>query len=495
MAYAHTSKVAKKEPSWGSVDKTKLPDSAFADSKNRKYPHHWISGGVMYLHRGGLAAARSAAGGARSGKKASTKVSSHINKHAKDIGMGEDKKKQQIDMETLNVGINALHIMDPEIHECLFKKEEGEGASYNFSMIGYSGGIIKNHWYWGNLAIDLAGFLFNKPKYPILRDHDTNREIGFSKKPAVEAGKGLVFTNKNATLLENEEAVKFVENAFKGFPYQASIYGKPLVIEKIAEGQSVKVNGLTLKGPGTVWRKTEYMECSICVFGYDDKTIAQVFSDNGQHLDMEVESIRTVEEQELTNDKMEVFGMDLEKLKEESPEEYEALMAEAKEAAAKELEDAFTSKLAGKDGEISSLAAEKETLTVTLQTTEARVLALEKKDVLREEEAMNFKAASIWKSELANSGLPEWLHAKVQKHVQRASFMGEDGGFNVEAFTEAVKAEIKDWGSHVSQEDVQGFSLLGRSVEGGSSHEKLDSDAMVDRMLGYVGQSHPDTTH
>jgi hypothetical protein len=399
----------------------------------------------------------------------------------------EVDKKQQVDMETLNVSTNALHIMDPEIHECLFKKGEEGGADYNFSMIGYSGGVIKGHWYWGNLAIDLGGFIFNKKKYPILRDHNPDREIGFSNKPSIEADKGLVFSNKNATLLDNDEATKFIENAFKGFPYQASIYGKPLVIEKIAEGQTVKVNGQSLKGPGTVWRKTEYMECSICVFGYDDKTTAQVFSEGGEHLSMDVESIRMVEPEQ-TKD-MEVFGMDLNKLKEESPEEYEALLAEAAAKAAEDAVEQFKATLAEKDKEISSLAADKVTLTATLQKTEDRVLSLEKKDALREEESLNLRAANIWKAELSQSGLPEWLHEKVQKHVQRVPFMGEDGVFDVQGFTQAVKDEIKDWETHSTpREDVQGFAFLQREAEGGDAHKKFESDAMVSRMLGYVGR-------
>lgn len=104
-ALTHNSKTADSEPGWGGVDKTKLPSSAFATKgANRtdlKYPHHWVSGGktndegvyvsgTMYLHRGGLRAALSAAGGARSGKKASSAIKAHIQRHANAIGMGED---------------------------------------------------------------------------------------------------------------------------------------------------------------------------------------------------------------------------------------------------------------------------------------------------------------------------------------------------------------------------------------------------------------------
>lgn len=61
------------EPSWGSVDKTKLPRAAFliqgeADKKSTwKFPVYWLRNGHLVLHRGGLRAALSAAAGGRSG--------------------------------------------------------------------------------------------------------------------------------------------------------------------------------------------------------------------------------------------------------------------------------------------------------------------------------------------------------------------------------------------------------------------------------------------
>jgi signal peptide peptidase SppA len=91
MSYSHNSKLKEGEPVWStyiSAHRKELPDSAFADTANRKYPHHWISGGVMYLHRGGLAAARSRAGQYDPGSG----VTAHLNVHAKAIGMGEKTK-------------------------------------------------------------------------------------------------------------------------------------------------------------------------------------------------------------------------------------------------------------------------------------------------------------------------------------------------------------------------------------------------------------------
>ncbi len=112
-AFTHNSKTVDTEPSWGSIDKTKLPRTAFADmgETDKKstwgYPHHWVQGGsnldkdgvytdgVMYLHRGGLNAAWAAANGARSGVQASPAVKAHLQAHRKALGLDTAKSEQE----------------------------------------------------------------------------------------------------------------------------------------------------------------------------------------------------------------------------------------------------------------------------------------------------------------------------------------------------------------------------------------------------------------
>lgn len=111
-ALTHNSNTADSEPSWGDVDKTKLPRLAFADmgEPDKKstwgYPHHAVKDGggmnemgcfttgTMYLHRGGLNAAWAAANGARSGQEASDAVKSHLQAHRKALGM--DKEEESV---------------------------------------------------------------------------------------------------------------------------------------------------------------------------------------------------------------------------------------------------------------------------------------------------------------------------------------------------------------------------------------------------------------
>jgi len=104
MAMRHNSNLADSEPAWGDVDKTRLPRAAFADGGEPDakstwgYPHHWVqdggdldedgiyTSGTMYLHRGGLNAAWSAAQGGRSGEKASAAITSHLQAHRRAVG-------------------------------------------------------------------------------------------------------------------------------------------------------------------------------------------------------------------------------------------------------------------------------------------------------------------------------------------------------------------------------------------------------------------------
>jgi len=102
MALTHNSNVADSEPTWSEVDKTNLPNNAFADSGGRRYPHHWVqdggdpdddgryTSGTMYLHRGGLNAAWSAAQGGRSGEEASTEIKGHLTTHRAALGLDKE---------------------------------------------------------------------------------------------------------------------------------------------------------------------------------------------------------------------------------------------------------------------------------------------------------------------------------------------------------------------------------------------------------------------
>lgn len=143
-------------------------------------------------------------------------------------------------------------------------------------MVIYSGALIRDHWHWGNLSIDLEGMSFPKKKYPILENHRTDRKIGFSGKPSINGN--LKLNPDTVTFLDTEASLEFRKLSKEGFPYESSMYAKPTVIERVEEGAAVEVNRMTVKGPATVWRKSVFKEASVCVFGWDSRTEASAFS-------------------------------------------------------------------------------------------------------------------------------------------------------------------------------------------------------------------------
>ena len=143
-----------------------------------------------------------------------------------------------------------------------FDQASGEKASARLNMVAYSGGIIKGHWHWDDLALDLSGIMLPKAKYPILESHDTSAKIGFTGKPIV--GADLRIDPESTVFVSTPQSEEFQRLSAEGFPFEASIRVKPLAIERVAEGAMVDVNGIKLKGPGTVFRKWVFVEASVC---------------------------------------------------------------------------------------------------------------------------------------------------------------------------------------------------------------------------------------
>ena len=164
------------------------------------------------------------------------------------------------------------------LQTCLFSRMDSvafalkDGQETNgFSIIGYSGEIITNHWYWGNLAFDLKGLRFAKDQIPVLEEHFDR--IGFTTKQEI-TDKVLV----EGEFLNNPDAQQLKNDMKQGFPMEASLYIPPEIIETVEQGASVQVNGKTLNGPGTVFRKAVIKEVSMCVFGADSNTKSMAFA-------------------------------------------------------------------------------------------------------------------------------------------------------------------------------------------------------------------------
>lgn len=199
-----------------------------------------------------------------------------------------------------------------------------------FSIVGYSGEIIPNHFYWGNLAFDLKGLSFAKDRIPVMEEH--YERIGFSTKHEI-TDKVLV----EGSFLSNDAAQQMRKDLKDGCPMEASLYVPPSIIERVSEGESVEVNGQLLKGPGTVFRKATIKEVSMCVFGADSQTASTAFADGGKQ-----EINFTVLEKEITMDKVKFAAEHPDLLKQVQDEAVAAFKA----TAAKEASDAKAAGLA-----------------------------------------------------------------------------------------------------------------------------------------------------
>lgn len=194
--------------------------------------------------------------------------------------------------------------------------DKGTGKA-RFRMNAYSGEVIQNHWWWGNLIIDLAGMEVPKKSIPALRDHDSARIIGWTDRITKSNDEGL--TAEGFFSRKTRDGREARELSIEGFPWQASIYIPPKSVEEVKEGVNVKVNGKSLAGPLTIFRQSVLREVSFCALGADMHTSAQALKDKG---DIQVQKIIKQEE--------ETMKLTVDILKDDHPDLVEALSQEAR---------------------------------------------------------------------------------------------------------------------------------------------------------------------
>lgn len=345
----------------------------------------------------------------------------------------------------------AMQLIDRGCHaEMLMSKDESGQESAKLNMTVYSGGVIKNHWYWDDLVMDLDGVKLSKSKYPILEDHETSRKVAFSGKPVVKEGQ-LTIDPESTIFVDTEVSKEFQKLSKQGFPFQSSLRGVPRRVERIEEGTETKVNGFSLKGPGTVWREWEYMEGSVCVFGWDDKTSASAFSKEEIALDYEL-----IDKKIETPPKEERKIMDMEQFKKDHPDLFAQVVKDATDKAA--------SSFSAKETELTGTIA---TLTSKLSESDSKIQELAKKDALRTEREMFAESEVIWMQLLTKSEIPERMFGKVKKNVDYSKFV-KDEVLDKSAFSAAITEELKDWTDFVtakSESSIQGTGFSKRDIE------------------------------
>jgi len=405
------------------------------------------------------------------------------NCEAKAIRIANSKFNKEIVMkEETKVPKGALRFVDQDCHAHVEFVDDGDKKTPKLKMVAYSGGVIKGHWYWDNLAIDLTGIQFKQSKFPVLENHDTSRKIAVIGKPVIEGGKLLA--PENAKFLSTEESEEFQKLSSEGFPYQSSIYAKPSNVERIEDGASAKVNGFTMKGPASIWRKCEFKEMSVCVFGWDSNTKASAFSrEETEDIDYS-ENVIPAEKSALTiNQRKEV---NVEMTRDELIEKHSELVQEIVDEAIAKSEEKFAEERKDLN---AKLAAEKEANTAMSE----RVQKLEKNDLIRREQEFKSSANSVWAKKLSDSKIPSHLHDKVSGFVRYAKFVKDDS-FDVSAFGEAVDAEIKDWEDKGVIDTVIGSGFSEKEIDQSAQAEEAllnENISIVDRLVKKSGVKVP----
>jgi len=367
-------------------------------------------------------------------------------------------------------------------------------------MVGYSGGLIKGHWYWGDLAIDLKGIEFPLSKYPVLEDHNTDLKIAFTGKPDVSNGK-LELNPETSKFLDTEASRQFQKNSLAGFPYQSSIYARPSVVERLSDGEKAEVNGMTVRGPASIWRKAAFKECSACVFGWDGKTQASAFSKTEmeevdiEYLDKGGESSLLSEEGKQTilktiNQGKEEKLMDVKELREKHPDLVVQLTEEVTNSVTETVTALVTTQLTeGFNAEKTALEAKLAAKDQTIDGQGTRLAQLEKNDTIRGANERQTLADRIWESKLSESALDAGMHEKIRAMITHTKFVKDDV-LDETAFAEAVDAEIKDWEGRMKGSSIQGTGFTRKSGDGDPEETTLSAKnkEVSNGLLALAGQ-------
>lgn len=194
------------------------------------------------------------------------------------------------------------------------KKEDGDEGK--FLIEAYTGEVVER--WWGFLAIAVDG-IHAKEQIPILLNHDTDQIVGYSQETYKD---GSFFVSGKFSEV-TEEAQKTKALAAEGFPWQASIGVRPLVIVSLEKDGEMSVNGKTLKGPGEVWVESEVFETSFVPLGADSNTSVATFS--------HIQEVEAPEGAKHNPERSEIM-ITLEQLEKDAPD----LLKEIQEAARKE---------------------------------------------------------------------------------------------------------------------------------------------------------------
>lgn len=303
------------------------------------------------------------------------------------------------------------------------------GDDRSFTGIAYSGKMIKNHPFWGDLIFDIAS-MKSKPKIPILFNHDMEKIVGSGS---------LQFSNEvkvTGTISNITEHGKYLYELIKGegFPMQESVYIEPESIRNLQKNESMTVNGENVVGPATIFLGGKIKEVSLTPLGADSETSTTVFN-----LNEEVE----IKQEKTMSEEMKKF----EELFAKSPEEAFQFACSCQEKKVEASSDDSSKEIETLKAKIEELMAENE----KLKSAQKEKASLERKSRL----------------EKAFSDLGVTLNPEMEEMYLE---MGED------KFSKVIEGLEKDASDSVAKKNAAIEELTKYKDVGGNTAEHTDKD-------------------
>jgi phage major head subunit gpT-like protein len=147
-----------------------------------------------------------------------------------------------------------------------------------FSMVGYTGGIIRQAWSREPVVIDLAGMTVPSV-VPIVFGHD------YSLESVLGQGTGTVgdqLVIDGSILAQCEAAMQVVQLGDRGYQWQASVGADVDEQTLVGSGDAVTVNGRTFEGPVRIVTRSTLRECSFVTLGADAATAVTITAKAGE---------------------------------------------------------------------------------------------------------------------------------------------------------------------------------------------------------------------
>lgn len=149
-------------------------------------------------------------------------------------------------------------------------KANGAGKPKRFTILAYSGGVLRTDNFPEGVVVDLAG-LEIPGAIPILIDHAKTVDATLGVTDNIH-NDGKTLNMAGVVTGQSQKAQQVIAQSAAGHTWQASIGAVTIEEEIIAAGQTATANGQTFTGPVTIARRSVLRETSVLPMGADSTT-------------------------------------------------------------------------------------------------------------------------------------------------------------------------------------------------------------------------------